>query len=49
MIRSAIRNSTNMLFLVAPYLVTFLVMIGASNRAEVPAALATPYRRGRKE
>lgn len=37
------------LFLSLPYLLTLLVLIGVSRRAEVPASLAIPYTRGHEE
>lgn len=37
------------LFLILPYALTLLVLIGISRRAEAPAALTIPYSRGHKE
>jgi simple sugar transport system permease protein len=36
------------LFLVAPYLVTIIALIGVSRRAGAPAGLLKPYRREEK-
>ena len=37
------------ILLMLPYVITIIVLVGVSRRAEFPAAFAVPYYRGGKE
>ena len=47
-LQSVVDNVPYQLFLMAPYLLSILALVLVARRAQVPAALMTPYRRGER-